>query len=97
MRTSYPYDEINDQVCLSNLTPLIPNILALMSPIQAHPIEFDDDEFVAASDTLQEIMSNSVLADGAGSRTLTEPLLLWFNRYGGSIVDSTLSSEFVPC
>lgn len=63
-----------------------------MSPIQTQPIEFDDDEFVAASDALQEVMSNSVLSDGAGSKTLTEPLLLWFQRFGGSIVESTLSS-----
>jgi hypothetical protein len=31
---------------------------------------------------LQEIMTRSSLAGGAGTSTLTEPLLVWLNEYG---------------
>ncbi|KZT01812.1 ARM repeat-containing protein [Laetiporus sulphureus 93-53] len=81
----------------SDLTPLIPLLIALLSPIstQTSPLEFDDDIFGVASETLQEIMARSSLSDGSGSHTLTEPLLLWFNHYGGQIVQDTLSAGFV--
>ncbi|KAI0076848.1 ARM repeat-containing protein [Panus rudis PR-1116 ss-1] len=77
------------------LTPLIPNLISLLSPISQDPLyEFDEEEFVLASDALQEIMSRSVLAGGAGTKTLTEPILLWCERYGGSIVEQTLNAGF---
>jgi hypothetical protein len=47
---------------------------------------------VAASDALQEIMSKSPLSDGSGSKTLTEPLLLWIDSTGSRIVEATLNS-----
>ena len=75
---------------LSDLTPLIPRFIALLTPM-AGSSEFNEDEFELASDALQEIMTKSALSDGAGSRTLTEPLLLWCEQYGTLIVDRTLN------
>ncbi|KAG1801124.1 uncharacterized protein BJ212DRAFT_1384850, partial [Suillus subaureus] len=43
---------------------------------------FDESTFSAASDVLQEIMTRSSLAGGAGTGTLTEPLLIWLDGYG---------------
>ncbi|KAH9942102.1 ARM repeat-containing protein, partial [Amylocystis lapponica] len=81
----------------SDLTPFIPLLIALLNPSSApgeNP-EFDETTFVLVSDTLQEVMAKSALSDGAGSKTLTEPLLLWLDRYGGRIVEETLSAGFV--
>ena len=72
---------------------MIPQLIDILTPPQGSS-EFDETEFVSASDALQEIMSKSALSGGSGSRTLTEPLLLWFDRYGGAIVDNTLRGEF---
>lgn len=47
----------------------------------------ESEIFVAASDALQEIMSKSPLSDGSGSKTLTEPLLLWIDATGSRIVE----------
>lgn len=77
----------------NDLTPLIPQLIDILSPPQGSN-EFDETEFVAASEALQEIMSRSALSEGSGSRTLTEPLLLWFDRCGGIIVDKTLQEGF---
>ncbi|OBZ74388.1 Importin-13 [Grifola frondosa] len=81
----------------SDLTPFIPLLISLMLPVsESSPTpEFDEVTFVAASDTLQEIMSSSALSDGSGSKTLTEPLLLWCDRYGGAIVKESLDEGFV--
>lgn len=57
-------------------------------------LEFDENAFVAASDALQEITNNSALAGGFGTKTLTEPLLLWCDRYGSAIVADTLKSAY---
>jgi hypothetical protein len=43
---------------------------------------FDESTFSAASDVLQEIMTRSSLAGGAGTGTLTEPLLVWLDAHG---------------
>ncbi|KAF8830638.1 hypothetical protein HHX47_DHR2001074 [Lentinula edodes] len=64
-----------------------PTVITLLNP------EFDTT-FVAASDTLQEIMSKSPLSDGSGTRILTEPLLLWLNLVGTNIVDSAVQSGY---
>lgn len=77
---------------ISDLTPLIPQLIDILTPPQGSS-EFDETEFVAASDALQEIMSKSALSGGSGSRTFTEPLLLWFDRYGGTIIDNTLRGK----
>ncbi|KAJ3868242.1 armadillo-type protein [Lentinula novae-zelandiae] len=71
----------------SEFSPLIPAIITLLNP------EFDTT-FVAASDTLQEIMSKSPLSDGSGTRILTEPLLLWLHLTGTNIVDSAVQSGY---
>lgn len=63
-----------------------------MTPKGESTSDYDDVAFVAASDTIQELLSNSALSDGAGTKTVTEPLLLWLDRYGGEIVQATVSS-----
>lgn len=75
----------------SDLTPLIPILISLLAPSPNG--EFDETVFVSASDTLQEVMSKSALSDGSGSKTLTEPLLIWMDNWAGQIVNATLSSE----
>ncbi|KAJ3726691.1 armadillo-type protein [Lentinula raphanica] len=62
---------------------LIPVLIALLDPKT-------DVIFVAASDTLQEIMSKSPLSDGSGTKILTEPLLFWLQLAGANIVDSAV-------
>ncbi|EPT00042.1 hypothetical protein FOMPIDRAFT_1163505 [Fomitopsis schrenkii] len=79
----------------NDLTPLIPLLIALLSPTSMSPLEFDEAAFVGASETLQELTSNSALADGSANRTLTEPLLIWCHAYGGRIVEETLKSGMV--
>lgn len=80
----------------NDLTPLIPPLIALLDPMPGtEPLEFDETSFVLSSDTLQEVMSKSALSDGSGSKTLTEPLLLWFYRNGNRIVGDTLNTGFV--
>ena len=72
----------------SDLTPLIPLLISLLTPISS---EFDESFFVPTSDALQEIMSKSALSYGSGSKTLTEPVLIWLDLWAGRIVESTLS------
>ncbi|TFK99936.1 ARM repeat-containing protein [Pterulicium gracile] len=72
----------------SDLTPLIPLLISLLGPST-------DDAFLGASYVLQEIMSKSALADGAGTRTLTEPLLLWLDQWGTAIVQQP-STDPIP-
>ncbi|KAF5368680.1 hypothetical protein D9757_010224 [Collybiopsis confluens] len=69
----------------SDFSPLIPVLITLLNPDV-------DSTFVAASDTLQEIMSKSPLSDGSGTRILTEPLLLWLHLAGGNTVDAAVQS-----
>lgn len=71
----------------SDLTALIPMLINLLNP---H--EDNEQVFVAASDALQELLSKSAFSDGSGSKSLTEPLLLWFDKVGSDIIESTLSS-----
>lgn len=79
----------------SDLTPLIPLLISLITPVPSLHPEFDDDTFIPASDALQEIMSKSALSDGSGSKTLVEPLLIWLERWGGRIVEASLSCELL--
>ena len=46
------------------------------------PSFLDGSIFIAASDVLQEIASKSPLSDGSGLKSLTEPLLGWFDVVG---------------
>lgn len=64
----------------SDITGFIPHLIAIMNP--ALGSGFDQFAFAATSDVLQEIMTRSSLAGGAGTSTLTEPLLVWLNEYG---------------
>ncbi|KAI0686931.1 ARM repeat-containing protein [Cytidiella melzeri] len=82
-----PYVPAND------ITPLIPLLIALLSPASI-VAELDENEFTMASDALQEIMSKSALSDGVGTKSLTEPLLLWCEQYGTAIVDRTINDGF---
>ena len=78
------------QHVVSDVTPLIPILISLLDP--SFP---DESIFVAASDALQEITSKSPLSDGSGSKTLTEPLLVWFDVVGNRIMESTLATNEV--
>ncbi|KAI0087502.1 ARM repeat-containing protein [Irpex rosettiformis] len=77
----------------NDISPLIPQLIEMLKPIPGSN-EFDEDEFTMASDSLQEIMSKSALSDGAGSKCLTEPLLLWCEQYGTGIVDHTINEGY---
>ncbi|CDO75722.1 hypothetical protein BN946_scf184493.g20 [Trametes cinnabarina] len=80
----------------NDLTPFVPLLMSLMVPTTETPVpEYDEQAFVSASDTLQELLSRSALSDGSGTKTLTEPLLLWLDRYGGAIVRTTVDGGFV--
>ncbi|KAI6014180.1 armadillo-type protein [Pisolithus marmoratus] len=76
----------------NDITPVIPLLILLLNP-PTPDVELDSDVFTLASDTLQEIMSRSPLAAGAGTATLTEPLLLWLDVWGTRILQSSTSSE----
>ncbi|CAE6434915.1 unnamed protein product [Rhizoctonia solani] len=71
-----------------NITPLIPLLIDLLSP------NLDEDNFVAASDVLQEILTKSSLSEGgAGLRTLTLPLLEWVSRVAVGVMQQAVASE----
>ena len=78
----------------SNITPLIPLLIALLNP-PSPGAEVDPNVFTPASDTLQEIMTRSPLSAGAGTATLTEPLLVWLDVVGTQILqaDSSCTSK----
>jgi len=77
----------------SDITPAIPPLISLLEPAPGPPPAFDESSFVLASDALQELMIHPPFHDGSGSKTLTEPLLIWIERWGGVIVASTIQSE----
>lgn len=47
--------------------------------------------FIGASDVLQEILTKTFLSDGSGTKTVTEPLLLYFNGQGSAILQQALA------
>jgi hypothetical protein len=72
---------------LSDLTSVIPTLISLLSHA---------DLFVDVSDVLQDVLTTSALAQGYGSKTLTEPVLRWVNTTGASIAQRSLQcSSFV--
>jgi len=71
-----------------NLIPFITILIRQLDPE-------DEETFLPASETLQEIMSKSTLSDGAGTKSLTEPLLLWLDAIGTGIVSATVQSNNV--
>lgn len=56
----------------------------------------DDSIFIAASDSLQEVTTKSPLSDGSGSKTLTEPLMVWMDTVGNRIMESSLANDEIP-
>ena len=65
----------------SDLTSVVPTLISLLSHA---------DLFVEVSDVLQDILTSSALAQGYGSKTLTEPVLRWVNTTGTSIAQRSL-------
>ncbi|KDR78193.1 hypothetical protein GALMADRAFT_65460 [Galerina marginata CBS 339.88] len=73
-----------------HLIPIIPLIINLLDP------NFSNDSiFIAASDVLQEMSTKSPLSDGSGTKTFTEPLMVWMSTTGNGIMESMLASEDV--
>ncbi|KAM6501755.1 hypothetical protein JOM56_001732 [Amanita muscaria] len=56
------------------------------------PTREDDSIFLVSSEALQEIVSKSALSDGSGSKTSTEPLLIWTDQVGNQIVQQSVVS-----
>ena len=52
----------------------------------------NESTFVGASDVLQEILGASPLAEGAGTKALTVPLLEFLQQNGALIVKQTMES-----
>lgn len=74
----------------SDITPLIPMLISLLTP-PSPEAEIDNEVFSPASDALQEIMTRSSLAGGAGVMSLTLPLLVWVDTWGPRILQSSIS------
>ena len=74
----------------SDITPLIPVLISLLTPPNPEG-EMDPEVFAPASDALQEIMTRSSLAGGAGVLSLTLPLLVWVDTWGPRILQSSTS------
>jgi len=72
--------------CDSDLTAVIPILISLLS---------SPSLFIPASDALQDILTASALADGGGTKTLTEPLLDWISAIGKGIAENA-NTEGVP-
>ncbi|KAL1742231.1 armadillo-type protein [Schizophyllum fasciatum] len=70
------------QLRADDLTSLVPLLLARLGDGK------DADTFTAAASALSEILSRApAYQNGAGSRTLTEPLLLWLDGPGRRLVN----------
>lgn len=65
-------------------------LISLLSP-PSPETDIDHEIFSPASDALQEIMTRSSLAGGAGVMTLTLPLLVWVDTWGPRILQSGTS------
>ncbi|KAG8802127.1 hypothetical protein FRC17_006479, partial [Serendipita sp. 399] len=66
----------------SDLTSVIPTLISILSTPSL---------FIATSDALQDILTASAMADGAGVKTITEPLLDWILVTGRTIADSAVA------
>ncbi|KAF8553854.1 ARM repeat-containing protein [Imleria badia] len=75
----------------NDITPLIPVLISLLTPPNPEG-EIDHEVFAPASDALQEIMTRSSLAGGAGVMSLTLPLLVWVDTWGPRILQCSTSS-----
>lgn len=79
----------------SDITPAIPSMISLLEPDPGPPPVFNESLFVPASDVLQELMAHPPFCDGSGSKTLTEPLLIWIEKWGGPVVQTSIQSKLV--
>lgn len=82
-----------DDVRDSDITPLIPMLISLLTPPNPET-DIDPEVFTPASDALQEIMTRSSLSGGAGVMSLTLPLLVWVDTWGPRILQSSTSCAF---
>jgi hypothetical protein len=77
----------------SDLTSLLPSFFALLAfSVTQGPqgtLNVFEDVFVPLSDAFQEILSSSTFTSGAGTKTLTEPLLLFVDAFGERILSET--------
>jgi hypothetical protein len=55
--------------------------------------EIDDIIFCPVSEAFQNILSSPPYSNGAGSKALTEPLLLWFAAFGDGILEQARNSR----
>jgi hypothetical protein len=69
---------------------LLHHSLPLLIGLLAHP-----DSFVQASDCLQQVLTDSVLRDGRGSKVLTEPILAWLPSIASQIDESCFQSQSI--
>ncbi|KAG9308679.1 armadillo-type protein [Chiua virens] len=74
-----------------DITPLVPMLISLLTP-PTPDADIDPEVFLPASDALQEIMTRSSLAGGAGVLSLTAPMLVWVDTWGPRILQSSISS-----
>ncbi|KAG8810019.1 hypothetical protein FRC18_004285, partial [Serendipita sp. 400] len=65
----------------NDITTVVPTLISILS---TPPL------FIATSDALQDILIASAMADGAGIKTITEPLLDWIFVTGRTIADSAV-------
>lgn len=66
----------------NDLTSVVPTLLSVLS---------SPSLFITVSDVLQDILTASALAEGAGVKTLTEPLLDWISTTGRTIADAAVA------
>ena len=69
-------------------------LISLLTPPNPQT-DIDPDVFSPASDALQEIMTRSSLAGGAGPMSLTLPLLVWVDTWGPRIFQSSTSGALL--
>ncbi|KAF5337781.1 hypothetical protein D9611_015001 [Ephemerocybe angulata] len=92
---------VNRSVSISQFQSALLTLQAWMTifPSRSAASSFGENDneaiFIAASDTLQEILSKSPLSDGAATKTLTEPLLVWLDSVGSSIIAQTIQNNDV--
>lgn len=83
---------------LSDIIPAIPSLISLLEPTSGSSPVFNESLFVPTSDVLQELMAHPPFYDGSGSKTLTEPLLIWIEKWGGTIAGASVQGKItVAC
>ncbi|KAH7096895.1 ARM repeat-containing protein [Auriculariales sp. MPI-PUGE-AT-0066] len=65
------------------LTPLVPFLINLLN---------NPETFVPAVDALDALLSSSAFSSGAGTKTLTEPLLAFLNTHGPGILQGAITA-----